>query len=101
MNEKNAALMRLIHRLGIIMKTTAVCTQVRRIRLGLLSLEHALVQSTWDSENIVQNIQLCKNILKSQDLTHTDNVDTTVQEKLLEGQKQKKKRWGFDILTIS
>ena len=68
--------MRLIHQLGLQMKSTAVCTQLRRIRYGNFTLENALVQPDWNSENIIENIAESQTLLTSQKVQHTDTFDT-------------------------
>ena len=70
--------MKLIHDLGLVMKTNAVVTQIRRIRLGHFTLDHALVRQTWDSENIIESIAQCRKILKPENLVHRKNVDAGV-----------------------
>lgn len=62
--------MLLLHDLGILLKSSAVCTQVRRIRYGHFTLEHALLRKFWTLENILENIQFCK------PLTQTDKIIT-------------------------
>ncbi len=81
----------LIHLMGLSMKSTAACTQVRRIRYGTFTLEHALVRDTWDCENIIDNIRTCRTMLRALNLKHRASIDQTVQQKLL-GDSEERKR---------
>ena len=60
MNETTDYLRKLVHELGLEMKASAVCTQVRRIRYGNFLLQHALLYKHWTAQNIVDNIKLCR-----------------------------------------
>ena len=57
--------MLLLHDLGILLKSTAVCTQVRRIRFGHFTLDHALLRKFWTLENILENIKFCKRLTEA------------------------------------
>ncbi len=65
-NEDCEYLARLIHNIGIELHTTAVCTQLRRIRYGHFTLTHALLQKHWNADFICGNIDYCRPLL-SQD----------------------------------
>ena len=82
-NEKTAFLMKLVHQLGLTMKSTATCTQLRRIRLGNFTLDNALVKQEWDSENIIQSISDCRSILSPEKLEYTRTFEID-QRKLLD-----------------
>lgn len=69
-NEDCHYLTELVNNLGLMLKTTAVCSQVRRIRYGHFSLPHALLQKHWLGEPIIQNIAMCTRMLGSIRLSH-------------------------------
>ncbi|ESO83872.1 hypothetical protein LOTGIDRAFT_222302 [Lottia gigantea] len=58
-NERKEYFMNLIHELGLQLKSTAVCTQVRRVRFGHFTLDHALVQDQWNLYEIINNFDKC------------------------------------------
>ncbi|XP_055397259.1 pseudouridylate synthase TRUB2, mitochondrial [Bubalus kerabau] len=57
MHETQKQLRRLVHEIGLELKTTAVCTQVRRTRDGFFTLDDALLRTQWDLPNIQDAIQ--------------------------------------------
>ena len=84
-NEKTAYLMGLIHELGLLMKSTAVCTKMRRIRYGNFTLENALVQPLWNSENIIESINQSRTLLTPQKVQHRDTFNTVEDNHMLLG----------------
>lgn len=64
-NENTDFLKILIHDIGLKLKTVAVCTQMRCIRHGPWTLEHALLRKHWSLEHIINNIGLSKPLLKT------------------------------------
>ncbi|KFM59458.1 putative tRNA pseudouridine synthase 2, partial [Stegodyphus mimosarum] len=62
-NETDLFLAELIHQIGVYLRSSAVCTQLRRIQFGYFTTEHALLRKHWTLENILSNITLCKDIL--------------------------------------
>ncbi|KAK6979521.1 tRNA pseudouridine synthase 2 [Biomphalaria glabrata] len=56
-NESCLFLRQFIHQLAIKLKTTAVCTAIRRIRYGTFDLQRALVRQQWHLDNIIDNIE--------------------------------------------
>nr|CAG4650356.1 EOG090X0AGI [Sida crystallina] len=63
-NEKADYLVKLIHDLGIALKTTSVCHQIRCIRYGHFKLEHALLRKHWKVEHLINNMHLCHEMLR-------------------------------------
>ena len=57
MHETQQQLRKLVHEVGLELKSTAVCTQVRRIRDGFFGLDDALLRNQWDLHNIQDAIQ--------------------------------------------
>lgn len=64
-NEKCVHLAELIHNLGLLMKTTAVCAGIRRIRSGKFDINYALLYQNWNLLQISNNIKRC-NAIKPQ-----------------------------------
>ena len=57
MHETQKHLRRLVHEIGLELKTTAVCTQVRRTRDGFFTLDDALLRTQWDLHSIQDAIR--------------------------------------------
>ncbi|XP_066112169.1 pseudouridylate synthase TRUB2, mitochondrial [Saccopteryx bilineata] len=57
MHETQKQLRRLVHEIGLELKTTAVCCQVRRTREGCFTLDDALLRAQWDFHSIQDAIQ--------------------------------------------
>ncbi|XP_059956714.1 pseudouridylate synthase TRUB2, mitochondrial [Mesoplodon densirostris] len=57
MHETQKQLRRLVHEIGLELKSTAVCTQVRRTRDGFFTLDDALLRTQWDLPSIQDAIQ--------------------------------------------
>ncbi|XP_069436170.1 pseudouridylate synthase TRUB2, mitochondrial isoform X2 [Ovis canadensis] len=57
MHETQKQLRRLVHEIGLELKSTAVCTQVRRTRDGFFTLDDALLRTQWDLLSIQGAIQ--------------------------------------------
>ncbi|XP_049630197.1 pseudouridylate synthase TRUB2, mitochondrial isoform X1 [Suncus etruscus] len=57
MHETQKELRRLVHELGLELKSSAVCTQVRRTRDGCFTLAQALLRSHWDLHSIQKAIK--------------------------------------------
>ncbi|XP_012576793.1 PREDICTED: probable tRNA pseudouridine synthase 2 isoform X2 [Condylura cristata] len=57
MHETQKQLRRLVHEIGLELKSSAVCTQVRRTRDGFFTLDDALLRTQWDMHSIQDAIQ--------------------------------------------
>ncbi|XP_046520646.1 pseudouridylate synthase TRUB2, mitochondrial [Equus quagga] len=57
MHETQKQLRRLVHEIGLELKTTALCSQVRRTRDGFFTLDDALLRTQWDLHSIQDAIQ--------------------------------------------
>lgn len=57
MHETQKQLRRLVHEIGLELKSSAVCTQVRRTRDGFFTLDDALLRTQWDLHSIQDAIQ--------------------------------------------
>ncbi|GAB1286164.1 Mitochondrial mRNA pseudouridine synthase Trub2 [Apodemus speciosus] len=56
-HETQQQLRKLVHEVGLELKSTAICTQVRRTRDGFFGLDDALLRTQWDLHNIQDAIQ--------------------------------------------
>ncbi|KAF7241114.1 Mitochondrial mRNA pseudouridine synthase Trub2 [Varanus komodoensis] len=52
LHETQQYLRKIVHEIGLELKSSAVCTQVRRIRDGVFVLDDALLRTEWDLDNI-------------------------------------------------
>ncbi|XP_042537017.1 mitochondrial mRNA pseudouridine synthase TRUB2 [Dipodomys spectabilis] len=57
MHETQQQLRKLVHEIGLELKTTAVCMQVRRTRDGFFTLDDALLRTQWNLESIQDAIR--------------------------------------------
>nr|XP_012313453.1 probable tRNA pseudouridine synthase 2 isoform X1 [Aotus nancymaae] len=57
MHETQKELRKLVHEIGLELKTTAVCSRVRRTRDGIFTLDSALLRTQWDLHSIQDAIQ--------------------------------------------
>ncbi|KAM5300269.1 pseudouridylate synthase TRUB2, mitochondrial [Ctenodactylus gundi] len=57
MHETQQLLRKLVHEIGLELKTTTVCTQVRRTRDGFFTLDSALLRTQWDLHSIQDAIR--------------------------------------------
>ena len=84
--------MRIIHELGLTARSSAVCTQVRRIRYGHFQLEHALLRQDWDHMSIIENMDTCNPLLTPHKLLHRDTLDKTLLQAQEEEEKELKRK---------
>uniref|UniRef100_A0A8D0HD52 TruB pseudouridine synthase family member 2 n=1 Tax=Sphenodon punctatus TaxID=8508 RepID=A0A8D0HD52_SPHPU len=52
MNENQQYLRRLVHEIGLELKSSAVCTRIRRTRDGVFTVEDALLRTQWNLQNV-------------------------------------------------
>ncbi|XP_066521860.1 mitochondrial mRNA pseudouridine synthase TRUB2 isoform X2 [Hoplias malabaricus] len=55
-NETQSYLRKLLHEVGLELRTTAVCTKVRRTRDGPFKIEDALIHKHWTADDIMSSI---------------------------------------------
>uniref|UniRef100_A0A670Z4I0 TruB pseudouridine synthase family member 2 n=2 Tax=Pseudonaja textilis TaxID=8673 RepID=A0A670Z4I0_PSETE len=60
LHENQQYLRKIVHEIGLELKTTAVCSQVRRVRDGVFVLDDALLRTEWDLPNIQRAILQAK-----------------------------------------
>lgn len=70
LNEQCTFFYQLIHNMALKLRTTAVCSQLRRIRHGHFELPHTLISKHWEPPHILENIALCKPLLYNKALQH-------------------------------
>lgn len=58
-NETEVCLMKLVHDVGLALKTMAVCTGLRQMRSGRFDLRSALLRKHWTLEHILTNVGRC------------------------------------------
>lgn len=66
----------MVHEIGLELKSSAVCTQVRRIRDGVFTLDDALLRTQWDLQSVQKAIWDCQLKVKTEiekTLGHWDN----------------------------
>ncbi|KAL8612643.1 hypothetical protein ACOMHN_044584 [Nucella lapillus] len=56
-NEQCHYFMNMVHDIGLQLKSTAVCTGVRRLRYGHFNVSHALLRQQWNLEDILSNLR--------------------------------------------
>uniref|UniRef100_A0A8C5T9U8 TruB pseudouridine synthase family member 2 n=1 Tax=Malurus cyaneus samueli TaxID=2593467 RepID=A0A8C5T9U8_9PASS len=60
LHETQQYLRKMVHEIGLELKSSAVCTQVRRIRDGVFTLDDALPRTRWDLQSIREAIRNCQ-----------------------------------------
>jgi tRNA U55 pseudouridine synthase TruB len=81
-NESSVYLMKLVHEIGIELRSTAVCTGLRRLRYGHFTLAHALLTKHCDARSITENIEFCRPIVTREVLRRRLNVISCHREQL-------------------
>lgn len=85
MNETQRFLRKLVHEVGLELRTNAVCTKVRRTRDGPFKMEDALTHHHWTAEDIIPAIanfrrttrKIRKNDIYRQVVKQTDTTAQT------------------------
>ena len=62
-NESCTYLLKLIHEIGLELRSSAVCTGLRRLRYGHFTLTHALLMKHCDVRSIAENIEFCQPVI--------------------------------------
>lgn len=66
-NEYEKYLQTLIHEIGMKLNSSAHCTSIQCIRHSYFTLDNALLKKHWDLQNILTNMQQCRQILSEND----------------------------------
>jgi len=76
-------LMKLIHEIGLELRSSAVCTGLRRLRYGQFTLTHALLGKHCEPRAIAENIDFCRPLVSEactqgerSDMIETSRDDT-------------------------
>ncbi|KAM9595781.1 pseudouridylate synthase TRUB2, mitochondrial isoform 2-T2 [Morphnus guianensis] len=83
LHETQQYLRKIVHEIGLELKSSAVCTQVRRIRDGVFTLDDALLRTQWNLQSIQNAIWDCQLKVKTelqktlghQDKSHLHKMD--------------------------
>jgi len=73
--------MKLIHEIGLELRSSAVCTGLRRLRYGPFTLVHALLTKHCDARSIAENIEFCRPLVIDtlrRRRSETIQTDTTI-----------------------
>ncbi|KAJ7409825.1 TruB pseudouridine synthase family member 2 [Pitangus sulphuratus] len=76
LHETQQYLRKIVHEIGLELKSSAVCTQVRRTRDGVFTLDDALPRTQWDLRSIRDAIRNCRLKVETEierTLGHWDN----------------------------
>lgn len=96
LNETQKYLRKIVHEIGLELRSTAVCKGVRRTRDGLFTLQDALIHHHWTAADVMQAIQLYHSTKKNKKRskaanktsalqTSEDNITETQQSEVNEG----------------
>ncbi|NXX14185.1 TRUB2 synthase, partial [Podargus strigoides] len=66
LHETQQYLRKIVHEIGLELKSSAVCTQVRRIRDGVFTLDDALLRTQWDLQSVQNAIWDCQLKVKTE-----------------------------------
>ncbi|XP_057261933.1 pseudouridylate synthase TRUB2, mitochondrial [Pezoporus wallicus] len=78
LHETQQYLRKMVHEIGLELKSSAVCTQVRRTRDGVFTLDDALLRSQWSLQNVRSAIWSCESKVQAEierTLGHQDGSD--------------------------
>jgi len=64
-NENGDYMTLLVHEIGMMLKTNAVCSKIRCIRYGPWTLQHALLRKHWTVEHIINSITNSREFVKN------------------------------------
>ncbi|XP_076454536.1 pseudouridylate synthase TRUB2, mitochondrial-like [Babylonia areolata] len=73
-NEQCDYFQHMVHDIGLQLKSTAVCTGVRRLRYGHFTVDHALLRQQWTLRDILDNLQHSAGMLSPHLLAAEDTV---------------------------
>uniref|UniRef100_A0A4W5NZL5 TruB pseudouridine (psi) synthase family member 2 n=1 Tax=Hucho hucho TaxID=62062 RepID=A0A4W5NZL5_9TELE len=71
LNETQRYLCRILHEVGLELRSTAVCKGVRRTRDGPFTIQHALTHQHWTSPDVIQAIRQYRSSRKAGKAKHT------------------------------
>ncbi|XP_078082839.1 pseudouridylate synthase TRUB2, mitochondrial [Mustelus asterias] len=91
LHETQQYLRKIVHEIGLELKSSAVCTHVRRTRDGIFSVEDALIRTRWDLHNIQAAIQASHSTVKAK---LQENSDISVEDMSTGVKGQERRRVG-------
>ncbi|XP_056129746.1 mitochondrial mRNA pseudouridine synthase TRUB2 isoform X2 [Lampris incognitus] len=78
-NETQRYLRRVVHEIGLELRSTAVCKGVRRTRDGVFSLQDALTRHRWTAADITRAVRRYQDSKKHGQVSHTQIQGSTVE----------------------
>lgn len=79
LNETQKFLRKVVHEIGLELRSTATCKGVRRTRDGPFTLQGALTRQQWTAPDITKAIRLYHSSKKTKKYSHTQTRDTAVR----------------------
>ncbi|XP_029907541.1 pseudouridylate synthase TRUB2, mitochondrial [Myripristis murdjan] len=81
LNESQKYLRKVVHEIGLELRSTAVCKVVRRTRDGVFTLQDALTHHHWTASDVMGAIQQYHSSKKLRKSPHTQTKDPTIQSR--------------------
>jgi len=94
-NESSIYLMKMIHEIGLEVRSSAVCSSVRRIRYGHFGVTHALLTKHCDARSIAENIDFCRPLVNKFLLVRQSDVISSRGVETI-GDDQTSRRKSYD-----
>lgn len=79
LNETQKYLRKIVHEIGLELRSTAVCKGVRRTRDGCFTLQDALTRNHWTATDIMGAIKQYHSTKKNKKFSHSQNMDSRLQ----------------------
>lgn len=80
LNETQKYLRKIVHEIGLELRSTAACKGVRRTREGPFTLQDALTRHHWTASDVMEAIRQYHISKKGKKYPHTQIKDPTLQE---------------------
>lgn len=80
LNETQKYLRKIVHEIGLELRSTAACKGVRRTREGPFTLQDALTHHHWTASDVMEAIRQYHISKKGEKYPHTQIKDPTLQE---------------------
>ncbi|KAK6319448.1 hypothetical protein J4Q44_G00106590 [Coregonus suidteri] len=84
LNETQRYLCRILHDVGLELRSTAVCKGVRRTRDGSFTVQHALTHQHWTAPDVIQAIQQSRKARKSKSTQPGEDTGTARRRQEIE-----------------
>ncbi|CAB1354007.1 unnamed protein product, partial [Coregonus sp. 'balchen'] len=84
LNETQRYLCRILHEVGLELRSTAVCKGVRRTRDGSFTVQHALTHQHWTAPDVIQAIQQSRKARKSKSTQPGEDTGTARRRQEIE-----------------